>query len=126
MNYEFNLEEWLPGFPLQKRYGHYSGEDIKSPCDICNVEWLRRGMLDQYDWGRPVPVDVFVMSKGEPENRCATKIGGLTYRPRKLPWPCARPGRPLALIAQFNFTNSVDLVGALPGDLLLVFGDDSD
>jgi hypothetical protein len=66
------------------------------------------------------------MSTGEPENRYATKIGGLPYRSRKLPWPTARSGRPLALIAQFNFTNSVDVVGTLPGDLLLVFGDDSD
>lgn len=136
MNYEFRLEEWLPRFPLRERYFrdfrtqigtvHYSAGDITSPCDICNVEWLRRGMVDQYDWGRPVPVDVFVMSKGEPENRQATKIGGLPYRPRNLAWPCAPSGRPLALIAQFNFTNSLDIVGALPGDLLLIFGGDSD
>src|SRR5262249_23101456 len=33
---------------------------------------------------------------------------------------------PLGLLAQFNFTNSIDIVGVLPGDLLLVFGDDSD
>jgi hypothetical protein len=32
----------------------------------------------------------------------------------------------MALIAQFNFTNSRDLVGELPGDLLLIFGDDFD
>jgi hypothetical protein len=126
MNYEFHLEDWLPRFPLRERYGRYSGDDITSPCDICNIEWLRRGMVDQYDWGRPVPVDVFVMSKGEPENRYATKIGGLPYRPRDLLWPCAPSGRPLAMIAQFNFTNSTDIIGKLPGDLLLVFGDDSD
>src|SRR5262249_806948 len=72
VNYEFHLDEWLPRFPLREEYGHYSGDDITSPCDICNIEWLRRGMLDQYDWGQPVPVDVFVMSRGEPENRYAT------------------------------------------------------
>jgi hypothetical protein len=32
----------------------------------------------------------------------------------------------LALLAQFNFTNSGDIVGKLPGDLLLVFGDNSE
>jgi hypothetical protein len=125
VNYEFRLNEWLPRFPLQELHGHYSGDDITSPCEICNIEWLRRGMVDQYDWGRGVLVDVFVMSKGEPENRFATKIGGVPYRPRNLPWPCAPSGRPLALLAQFNFTNSFDIVGNLPGDLLLVFGDDS-
>jgi hypothetical protein len=125
VNYEFPLDDWLPRFPLRERHNRYSGGDITSPCDLCNIEWLRRGMVDQYDWGRPVPVDVFVMSKGEPENRFATKIGGLPYRPRNLPWPCTPTGRPLALVAQFNFTNSTDIVGDLPGDLLLVFGDNS-
>jgi len=126
MNYEFDLNEWLPRFPLQEQHGHYSGGDITSPGDICNIEWLRRGMVDQYNWGRGIPVDIFVMSRGEPENRFATKIGGLPHRPRNLPWPCAPSGRPLALIAQFNFSNSIDIVGNLPGDLLLIFGDDSD
>ncbi len=128
MNYDFDLEAWLPRFPLRGRYGlgDYSGEDITSPCDICNNEWLRRGMADQFDWGKPVPVDVFVMSKGEPEWRYATKIGGLPYRPANVPWPTATSGKPLALIAQFNFTNSRDIVGNIPGDLLLVFGDNSD
>jgi hypothetical protein len=126
VNYEFHLEDWLARFPLREKYGHYSGDDITSPCNLCNVEWLRRGMIDEYDWESPVPVDIFVMSSGEPANRYATKIGGLPYRPASAAWPCAPSGRPLALIAQFNFTNSIDIVGELPGDLLLVFGDYSD
>lgn len=83
-------------------------------------------MKRQFDWGKPVPVDVFVHSLGEPRNRFATKIGGLPYRPAKALWPETSEGRPMALIAQFNFANSRDIVGKLPGDLLLVFGDDSD
>lgn len=126
LNYEFNLNSWLQRFPLEEKYGRYDAGVITSPVDICNIEWLRRGMVDQYKWGRPVPVDVFVMSMGEPENRFATKIGGLPYRPSSLPWPRAASGKPLALIAQFNFTNSFDIVGNLPGDLLLVFGDNSE
>lgn len=126
MNYDFDLEEWLPRFPLTDLHGRYSGDDITSPCDICNNEWLRRGMRDQFDWGEPVPVDVFVHSFGEPENRFVTKIGGLPYRPSDSPWPTTPHGRSMALIAQFNFTNSADIVGNLPGDLLLIFGDDSD
>ncbi len=126
MNYEFDLDEWLPRFPLQERHGHYSASHITSPCDLCTIEWLRRELIDQYVWGRAIPVDIFVMSKGEPENRFATKIGGIPYRPRDLPWPQGPNGRPLAMIAQINFTNSTDIVGKLPGDLLLVFGDDSE
>jgi len=126
MNYEFDLEAWLLRCPLREKYGHYSGCPITGPNDLCNNEWLRRELEGEYDWGPPVPVDVFVMSKGEPENRAATKIGGLPYRSRNLPWPLARSGSPLELIAQFNFTNSADIVGSLPGDLLLVFGDVAD
>jgi hypothetical protein len=126
MNYEFDLEEWLPRFSLKELHGHYYGNDITSPCDICNNELLRRGMKDQFEWGEPVPVDIFVHSIGEPDNRSATKIGGLPYRSDGLSWPKTASGRSMALIAQFNFTNSADIVGKLPGDLLLVFGDDSD
>jgi hypothetical protein len=126
MNYDFQLDAWLDRFPLREKYGHYSADDITSPCDLCNVEWLRREMRDEFDWGEPVPVDIFVLSQGEPENRFATKIGGLPYRPADEPWPCSADGRSLALIAQFHFTNSRDIVGETPGDLLLVFGDDSD
>lgn len=125
MNYEFQLDEWLARFPLREKHGHFSADDITSPGDLCNVEWLRRGMRDEYDWGEPIPVDLFVLSRGEPQNRYATKIGGLPYRPAKEPWPCNAQGRSLALIAQFNFTNSRDIVGETPGDLLLVFGDNS-
>ena len=126
MNYEFDLEEWLPRFSLQELHGHYSGNDITSPCDICNNELLRRGMKNEFEWGEPVPADIFVHSIGEPGNRYATKIGGLPYRSAGLPWPKTASGRSMALIAQFNFTNSTDIVGKLPGDLRLVFGDDSD
>lgn len=126
MNYQFRLEEWMDQFPPKEVHGHYSGDDITSPCDICNNEWLRRGLIDEYDWGESVPVDIFVMSFGEPENRFATKIGGLPYRDESVPWPQTSSGRSMALLAQFNFSNSHDIVGDLPAELLLVFGDDSE
>lgn len=126
MNYEFQLENWLSRIPLRVWQGHYEGSAITGPCDICNIELLRRGMMNEYHWGEPVPVDVFVMAKGEPENRTATKIGGLPFRSRRQPWPCTRSGHPMAFIAQFNFLNSFDIVGKLPGDLLLIFGEHSD
>jgi hypothetical protein len=83
-------------------------------------------MQHEYEWGEPVPVDIFVMSKGEPANRFATKIGGLPYRPASASWPSAESEVPLVFLAQFNFTSSFDIVGQLPGDLLLVFGDYAD
>jgi len=123
VNYEFDLQMWMDRFPLTERYGHLSGEPIiTSPNDLCNREWLRQLLEDKYTWGAPVPVDIFVMSRGEPENRAATKIGGLPYRPAGTAWPKFKSGAPMALIAQFNFTNSVDIVGKQRGDVLLAFG----
>ena len=58
---------------------------------------------------------------GEPIDRCVTKIGGLPYRPARLAWPTAADGRPLAFLAQICFGASRDLVGNLPGDVLLMF-----
>ncbi len=68
-----------------------------------------------------VPTDVFLFSVGEPLDRTATKVGGLPYRPASKPWPTGDDRRPFTFLAQFNFTESLDLVNELPGDILLVF-----
>jgi hypothetical protein len=123
MNYRFNLDDWLPRFPLDPDAEVYSGQIITGPCDICHNEWLRREVQDQFEWGEGVPVDIFVMAEGEPEHRHATKVGGLPYRPAAAKWPKTEQGQPMNFIAQFNFCDSKDLTGDLPGDLLLVFAD---
>ena len=123
MDYEFNLEEWLPRFPPKVIHDHYHGCPITSPCELCNIEWLRRGMTDEFDWGTPIPMDIFVMSKGEPPDRHATKIGGLPYRPAAAQWPQTSTHAPMTFLAQFDFSKSRDLVGHLPGGLLLIFFD---
>lgn len=123
MNYRFSLDEWLPRFPLDPNATRYSGESITGPTEICNNELLRREMQDQYTWGPAVPVDLFVMAEGEPENRHATKVSGLPYRPATAKWPMTEQGHPMMFLAQFNFCDSQDLTGDLPGDLLLVFAD---
>ncbi len=80
-------------------------------------------MQDQYEWGHAEPVDVFIMADGEPSDRTATKVGGMPFRSRSERWPVAAGGRPMLFIAQFNFSQSRDIVGELPGEILLVFGD---
>ena len=65
-------------------------------------------------------MDLFVLSVGEAPARSCTKIGGLPFWKRNRPWPTIF-GEPLPFLAQFNFQESQDLVGELPGDMLLVF-----
>ena len=125
MNYRFNIDEWLPRFPLRPEYDRFSGMFVASPSQICNNEQLRQAAQDQYDWGPAVPVDVFIMADGEPQDRHVTKVGGLPYRPANLAWPCEADGSPLTFLAQFDFTDSLDIVGDIPGEVLLVFTPDS-
>ena len=63
------------------------------------------------------------MADGEPQRRDVTKIGGLPYRPTSAKWPTDSTGDPLTFVAQFDFLHSMDIVGNLPGELLLVFAE---
>jgi len=126
MNYSFNIDDWLWRFPLAPEPGVYRATPITGPRDICTNEQLRREIHDQYIWGEGVPVDVFIMAEGEPADRNVTKIGGLPYRPADAPWPETADGQPLRFIAQFDFTDSRDITGPLPDDVLLVFGNYAD
>lgn len=125
MNYRFNIDEWLPRFPLRPKYDRFSGMFVASPSQICNNEQLRKAAQDQYDWGPAVPVDIFIMADGEPQDRNVTKVGGLPYRPANLAWPTEADGSPLTFLAQFDFTDSFDVVGHIPGEVLLVFTPDN-
>jgi hypothetical protein len=123
MNYRFQVKEWLERFPLQERHGRYHAEIITSSWDVCQNERLRRELHDEYDWGTAVPVDIFIMADGEAPDRHVTKIGGLPFRPADSKWPTRCDGEPLVFLAQFNFSDSKDLTGELPGDVLLIFTD---
>jgi hypothetical protein len=66
------------------------------------------------------------MAEGEPPDRHATKIGGLPYWPSKTQWPTVKDGKPMSFLSQINFADSRDIMGELPGDVLLIFTPDSD
>ncbi len=117
-----------PEFDLANARGVYTraghdknigGEWITSPHDLFSVETLR----DRFNLrtGRAVPADVFVFGKGEPPRPDCTHIGGKPLWPVSRKWPTDRAGNPYKFFAQFNFADSTDLVGTLPGELLLLF-----
>ena len=128
-NYKFDLETWTSDFLFPRAVLEFEDEvfgrnSICGPTDICVNEALRKLMGEGFiDWGASVPVDIFIWSLGEPVNRFATKSGGLPYRSIDLPWPSTHLGSPMSLLGQINFSDSKDIVGRLPGDLLLIFGD---
>lgn len=91
---------------------------ITSPSDIVGWELLR----ERYSilGTTSVPCDLFVWGIGEPPDRRLTRVGGLPWLPKSTPWPSIGKIVP-SFLCQFDFRDSRDLVGELPGDLLLIF-----
>ena len=75
----------------------------------------------QTEPGNPHVSDVMLVFEGEPGDRFVTKLGGLPYRPASVPWPRIPSGEPMVFFGQVCFADSRDLVGELPGDVLLIF-----
>jgi hypothetical protein len=100
-------------------------EIVVGPADVAINEQLRGELIAAGERPeRRVPTDVAVWAKGEPSSRAVTKVGGLPYRPLDAPWPGADAGHPLRFVGQLSFVDSRDILADLPGDVLLIFGDD--
>jgi Domain of unknown function (DUF1963) len=122
---EFDLAEARRIYSVGGWDKKIGGEDITSPHHLFSVETLR----DRLDLrlGNAIPTDVFVFGKGEPPRPDCTHIGGNPFWPSSRNWPTDGQGKPFRFFAQINFADSKDLVGDLPGDLLLLFvGERSD
>lgn len=121
--YEFEIDQWLSRFPLST-LRRYSIDNPNGPARMCYIEQIRRLAAVDRDLRRTVACDTFVLASGEPRQRDVTKIGGVPYRPRELPWPVSREGVPLVFLAQFRFEESLDIIGRrLPGSVLLIFAE---
>lgn len=96
---------------------------IDEPLDLWSYEALRTRWLA--GWQQTVPTDVFVWAAGEAPDPRMTKIGGRPFLPSGAQWPHG-PAGPMTFVAQFGFGDSRDLVGRLPGDVLMVFAPDQD
>lgn len=100
------------------------GSTITGPAHIAHVEQLRAAAVGGNSDLPATKCDIFVFAEGESPRRDVTKVNGLPYRPAGRPWPTSTDGDPMTFLAQFRFTESRDLVGQTPGDLLLVFATD--
>ncbi len=99
-----------------------TGEQVTSAWDLYSVETLRE--LHNLRIGDAFPTDVFVFGKGETDNPASTKVGGRPFWPCDREWPTAADGSHCHFLAQFNFADSLDIVGDdLPGTVLLLLTD---
>ena len=116
---EFDLEAARRIFPSLATDASPTGVTITSPYDLYVIEeWRDR---QQLRIGKPLPTDIFVFCKGEPENPDAKKVGGMPYWIDDRKWPVDKSRKPYRFLAQFNFVDSKDLFDQLPGDILLIF-----
>ncbi len=91
-----------------------------TPLELAMNMQVRDEVLKLIPPTRTVSADIFLWSPGEPPHPAGTKISGVPYLPRGVPWP-ERRGSPMTFMAQICFADSRDLIGKTPGDVLLLF-----
>lgn len=107
-------------------FPQWDGDVHQESCVITQIEQTRRRIwpdLATSDEG--VPCDMFAWKWGPPPHPALTKIGGVPYRPADRPWPLDENGKPMGYIIQINFSESLDILPALPGNLLIVFAQEN-
>lgn len=122
----FDIARWKSFFSLTRLRQVAGGTTpaagrISGPYDIAVLEQLRETSYAYLPGIERIPTDVFVCSRGEPDQRTVTKIGGLPYRAAEKRWPIAPSGVAMTFVAQICFVDSYDIVPSLPGDVLLIF-----
>jgi hypothetical protein len=113
-----------PDSPLDLRKP--SGEIICTPKDLIQVIQVREAVGKVRPLRETSHSDVFVWGKGAPPKPYFTKVGGVPYRPRNIPWP-AQAGMACTFLFQIYFGDSRDLLkNPVPGDVMVVFGNGED
>jgi hypothetical protein len=122
----FDLEAEIARYPLDahlRQNGTFGGFSIASPKNAALTEQLRR-RLNLYDECAVVgETDVLVPVPAE-DAEClgSSRYGGVPMMEDEDPWPTAtKTGEPMKFVAQISLVDSFDLLGPVPGDLVLVF-----
>jgi hypothetical protein len=93
---------------------------VVGPYDYWSLAKIRKQI--GHETGTSCPTDVFIWAVGADQDMhpAMTKLGGRPFLPQNVPWP-TRAGVAGTFYAQINFEDSKDIIGDVPGDLLLVF-----
>jgi hypothetical protein len=112
---------WLGTIPDMEIPGARSGATtpIIGPGDLVRALLYRSG-IDPASTVTSGYVDMVLWGWGDVSNDLATRIGGRPIVPRGFMWPEIR-GQRACWLCQLSFADSRDIVGDLPGDILLVF-----
>lgn len=121
-NPKLDVTHVLGCFPGQiERKAGFPVFNLFTPFDVALRENQLRLVQSELDLGARVPAHYLLYAQGEPETREQSRIGGLPYRPRGLPWPTDTNGRPTEFVCQVDFSDSRSLLPDLPGEIMLLF-----
>ncbi len=105
------LDLWLP-----------SGTIVSTPKGLMQIIQVRESVSKNVPLVETSKSDVFIWASGEPKKPFLTKIGGIPFRPKGMPWPSAL-GKKYSFLFQVYFGDSNDLIDRkLPADVMVVFG----
>jgi hypothetical protein len=142
---QFNVADWISVFPYDSLFRndfpkHFdttpadspldlrkpSGTIISTPKDLVQTIQIREVVSKKHKLLETSKSDVFVWGAGAGPKPYLTKIGGIPYRPRELPWP-NKKGQPYQFVFQIYFGDSKDIIKEpVPGDVMVVFGNGED
>ena len=92
---------------------------------IAYSRWRDCVTASQVHNGVQVETDLVFWTLDAPTSPFLTRTGGVPYRDSRLPWP-QKHSVDLTFLAQICFLDSVDILPALPGNLLLMFASEID
>lgn len=132
---EVDARRWVERFPLEALHDELDRSSapewyyaqpsyVDSPSQLAYTLRLREFAKQPLE--PTTAVDVLLPTLGEPSHPAASKVCGRPYRPDG-DWPVDSAGRPLLFLAQLCFADSRDVLPFRPpGDVLLIFCEDSD
>src|SRR5262245_48723454 len=102
-NPKLNLPEIVAHFPgqIESKPGR-PGFNLFTPFEVALRENQIALVQAELDLGLKIPAQYLLYAQGEPETREQSRIGGLPYRPRGLPWPLDELGRPSEFVSIFQ------------------------
>jgi len=121
----FDIRQWKHVLPdvTPDQWGNVVTPYIIGPGDAATILELRNRIKSLVTLGRCISSDLFLLATGEPQDRFQTKIGGVPCLRRSCTWPCSQFGTPLPFLAQFDLTESRDVLPDLLWDVILIFAD---
>ncbi len=121
-NPKLDVSQVLACFPAQTQSERgFPVFNLFTPFEVALRENQLRLVQSEFDPGPGFPAHYLLYAQGEPDTREQSRIGGLPYRPRGLPWPMDVLGRPKEFVCQIDFSDSRSLLPELPGEIMLLF-----